>query len=84
MLMPDRMSYAVINIEDPVGKTVGRRAPRDPLTLIGQTKGDKRAWQRAFPTPFLPKGVFRFQTHEEADAWMLKMITRRQVAERKI
>ncbi len=70
------MSYAVINIEDPIGKTVGRRAPRDPFALKGQTKADKRAWRRAFPTPFLPKGVFRFHSHEEADEWLMKMITR--------
>lgn len=66
----------VINMEDPVGKTVGRRRPRNPLALNGQTKADKRAWRRAFPTPFIPKGVFRFHSHEEADAWMLKMICR--------
>ncbi|MDQ3313059.1 MAG: hypothetical protein M3505_00230 [Verrucomicrobiota bacterium] len=73
LLMSD---YVVINIEDPIGKTVGRRKPRDPLSLKGQTKADKRAWRRAFPTPFTPKGVYRFHSHEEADAWLLKMITR--------
>jgi len=26
---------------------------------------------------FIPKGVWRFKTHEEADEWMLRMITRR-------
>ena len=26
--------------------------------------------------PFMPKGVFRFKTFEEADAWKLKMLTR--------
>lgn len=25
---------------------------------------------------FLPKGVYRFKTHEEADAWEMKMLTR--------
>jgi hypothetical protein len=27
--------------------------------------------------PFIPKGVWRFKTFEEADAWTLRMITRR-------
>lgn len=27
--------------------------------------------------PFIPKGVFRFKTFEEADAWNLQMMTRR-------
>lgn len=27
--------------------------------------------------PFIPKGVHRFKTFEEADAWTLRMITRR-------
>lgn len=25
--------------------------------------------------PFIPKGVWRFRTHEEADEWMMKMMT---------
>ena len=66
----------VINIEDPVGKTVGSRRPPDPLSLRGQTKEDKRAWHRALPSSFVAKGVFRFHSHEEADEWMLRMMTR--------
>lgn len=27
--------------------------------------------------PFIPKGVHRFKTFEDADAWTLQMITRR-------
>ncbi|GDY19661.1 hypothetical protein LBMAG56_10060 [Verrucomicrobiota bacterium] len=27
--------------------------------------------------PFIPKGVWRFKTAAEADAWTLRMITRR-------
>ncbi len=26
--------------------------------------------------PFIPKGVWRFKTHEELDAWTLKMLSR--------
>jgi hypothetical protein len=68
-----------INLEEKIGKTVGRRVPpRDPLAVRGDTKEAMRAWRNAMATPFVPKGVFRFHSHEEADAWMLKMMTRRQ------
>lgn len=26
--------------------------------------------------PFIPRGVYRFRSHEEKDAWTLKMLTR--------
>ena len=68
---------AGINIEDPVGKVVGKR--RRPIKTLDPKQGSKkaaRAWRKAFPTPFVPKGVYRFRSHEEADAWMWKMIAR--------
>ena len=68
---------SIINLEEKPGKTVGRRKPpRNALAVAGDTKAQKRAWRRAFPTPFVPKGVYRFHTHEEADAWLMKMLTR--------
>ncbi len=66
-----------INLQDPVGKVVGkRRHVGDPLNTEVDSKKRARAWRRAFPTPFAPKGVFRFRTYEEADEWMWKAITR--------
>lgn len=71
-----------INIQDPAGKTVGRRgAASDALSLQGQTKEDMRAWRKAFLTPFVPRGVYRFKTHEDADARMWKMIARQMATE---
>ena len=29
---------------------------------------------QAFKHRWMPKGVYRFKTHEEADAWMTKML----------
>ena len=60
-------------------KTVGRRRPYSGglaglqgfFELCSRVRGDR---------PFLPKGVFRFKTHEEADEWTLKMLTRAKVA----
>lgn len=67
----------LVNLQDPVGKFVGkRRGAPDPLDTTTHSKKRARAWRAAFPTPFVPKGVFRFQSHEEADRWLMKMLTR--------
>ncbi|MHA3773963.1 hypothetical protein ACXR0O_20720 [Verrucomicrobiota bacterium sgz303538] len=68
----------IINLQETLGKVVGRRKlrPQQSLSLHGATKADMRAWQKAFPMPSIPKGVYRFKSHEEADAWTWKMITR--------
>lgn len=56
-------------------KVLGRR--REPQAThanqeaIQQLLHDLRGQQL-----FLPKGVFRFKSHEEADAWQMKMLTR--------
>ena len=60
----------VINL----GKTIGR--DDDPV-VSNDTNEVKPAGQKAFPALFVPKGVFRFNTHEEADEWMEKMLARR-------
>ncbi len=60
-------------------KTVGWRKPYSGglaglqgfFELCNRVRSDR---------PFLPKGVFRFKTHEEADEWTLKMLTRAKVA----
>jgi len=67
----------IINLEENPGKTVGRRrAPCNPLDPGAHRKADAVAWQRAFATGGLPKGVFKFHSHEEADEWLWKMLTR--------
>jgi hypothetical protein len=69
----------VINIDEKIGKTVGRRTapPRDPFKYamgLQRVAGylAKETWGRGL----CPRGVFRFKSHEEADEWMLKMLTR--------
>lgn len=56
-----------------VGK---RRAPSRMLQSGRDAVADVIAWRRAFPTPFVPRGVYRFKTHHEADEWLWKKITR--------
>ncbi len=66
-----------INPDDPAAsRVVGRRVKPHPLKVIPNEIQHAREWQRAFPTPFVPKGLYRFKTHEAADEWMWKMITR--------
>jgi hypothetical protein len=67
----------IVNLEENIGKTVGRRAlPEDGLALTIRTADEARRWKKAFGVPRIPQGVFRFKTHEEADQWLWKMITR--------
>jgi len=66
-----------INVEERIGKVVGnRRAPRGLPGADRYTPADARAWQQAFSVPSVPRGVYRFTSHQEADAWLMKMITR--------
>lgn len=73
-----RAMKPVVNLEEIPGKVVGRRnVPADGLTpSAAQTVDDARAWKKALRTMPIPKGVYRFRTHEEADEWLWKMLTR--------
>jgi len=66
------------DMDTPLGKTVGRRrAPVDPLDPVSSTKASASAWHEAFKKRHTKKGVFRFNSHEEADKWLWKMLTRK-------
>ena len=67
-----------IDTQEPIGKTVGCRTGRNLLRLPPTEERERiRRWREAFPTPGVPKGVYRFKTFEEADEWMWKAITRK-------
>ena len=68
-----------VNLDEPAGKVVGRRrAPKASLVVAGaQRSEDARAWQRALGGLPIKRGVYRFRTHEEADAWLWNILTRR-------
>jgi hypothetical protein len=68
----------ILNTEEKIGKTVGRRvAPRDAFRFgMGMQKAAIEL-ERAMRRSLCPKGVFRFRTHEEADKWMVTMLARR-------
>ena len=63
-------------------KVLGRRREPQPsrenMDAIQKLALDLRGPRRLF----LPKGVYRFKSHEEADAWLMKMLTHPNPVER--
>ncbi|HWB05629.1 MAG TPA: hypothetical protein VG796_21600 [Verrucomicrobiales bacterium] len=57
----------VINLDDNIGLWVGRREPFG--TIEDQYKKLLRLARSVAPGTHLPKGVYRFRSFEEADAW---------------
>ncbi|MEO8044181.1 MAG: hypothetical protein ABI674_04690 [Spartobacteria bacterium] len=71
------MKFAVINVQDPVGKTVGGRKLRDAWKYAMGMQKTANDLRRSFGHGGLcPKGVFRFKSHEEADQWMMEMLAK--------
>jgi hypothetical protein len=67
----------LINVEDKVDRFVGRRTKTpDALSTATSSKADSIAWRKAFGGLRVPRGVYRFKTHEEADQWLWRMIAR--------
>jgi hypothetical protein len=66
-----------INVEETPERVVGRRrhAP-DPWAGPHPGPEDARRWRAALGGVRVPRGVFRFATHEAAEAWLWQMITR--------
>lgn len=69
--------HPVVNIEDPIGKVVGRRANLTESNYIDYALGMQKSL-RGFPRAKFPKGVFRFKSHEEADQWLMDHSIRKQ------
>lgn len=56
-------------------KVVGRKG-RPKVDAITIDPLQKLANELRKGRPFMPKGVWRFRTYQEADAWKLRMLTR--------
>jgi hypothetical protein len=60
----------VVNLEETIGKQVGRRRPpADPLRVEDSTIRRAIDFQRALPCRMPKRGVYRFHSFEEADQW---------------
>jgi hypothetical protein len=66
-----------MNLPDKPERVVGRRVKTPGTDSSAQrTVEDARQWRHALGGLHVPRGVFRFATHEAADEWLWKMITR--------
>jgi hypothetical protein len=67
----------VVNVDEKIGKVVGRIPPAteafDRAMKLQQTVNHLQTHLEGI----CPTGVFRFDTHEEADEWLLKWMSRR-------
>ncbi len=60
----------IINIEETIGKTVGRRRPsKDPFVSVSRLQKTAHDLLTACGHRVGKKGVFRFNSQEEADLW---------------
>jgi hypothetical protein len=67
----------IINVEEKIDRIVGNRTkPPDGLSILTSTRADAIAWAKALGGMRIPRGVYRFKTHEEADQWLWRMMAR--------
>ena len=59
----------VINIEETIGKIVGRRRSPAPMQTSPAQIAESEQWRSAFGGTGIPKGVYRFKSHEAANEW---------------
>ena len=64
----------VINIEENIGKTVGRRRKPSPMQTSSTQIAEAEQWRSALGGVGIPKGVYRFKSHEEANAWWIENV----------
>jgi hypothetical protein len=67
----------IVNLEETPGKIVGRRKlpPGAALDPSISTIANAKQWQSAQMVARIPRGVYRFASHEEAYQWLWKMMT---------
>jgi hypothetical protein len=67
----------IINVEEKIEKTVGKRvAPADSFAAGMKLQETALQFHKSLRLLLAPKGVYRFKTHQEADQWMMRMLTR--------
>ena len=59
----------IVNLEEKIGKMVGKNPQRTPAEFLERMAREFDSLDLKLP---YPKGVYRFKTFEEADAWEMK------------
>ncbi len=74
------MKKPVVNVEEKIGRVVGKRT-KTPSGFETGMKLQSVAAQlhTSLKQRWAPKGVYRFKSHEEADEWMNRMLARSQI-----
>jgi hypothetical protein len=67
----------VVNVEEKIGKVVGRIPPATEAFARAMRLQETVNRLQSHLEGICPTGVFRFDTHEEADEWLLKWMSRR-------
>lgn len=76
------MKRPLVNAEEMVDRIVGRRTNLQNSLQAGmQLQSLGLELHQSFKHRWCPKGVYRFKTHEEADAWMIQMLARSGMSE---
>ena len=77
MEIHDDQTHPVINVEETIGKTVGKIPVRSAAEQARRIQEAGREIYRSRRFRLCPKGVYRFHSHEEADEWMRQLEIRR-------
>jgi len=71
----------IVNVGEKIDRIVGCRTPMPDSWQAGmQLQETASQLHQSFKHCWMPKGVYRFKTHEEADEWMTKMLARSNLA----
>lgn len=70
----------IINHDEFIGKTVGRRTRGPDLSVVAGEADASARWRDAGFGVRVPRGVYRFRSFEDADAWMTKHLTRKRAS----
>jgi hypothetical protein len=67
----------IVNFEENIEKLVGKRtAPADSFAAGMKLQETALQFHNSLGLLLAPRGVYRYKTHEEADEWMMRMLTR--------
>ena len=78
LALPRLATYSGSVVKQPFGNEKEKPAAPDAFSTVTDNKADSIARRMASGGIRIPRGVYRFKTHEEADEWWDRMIARSQ------